>query len=154
MTARIFTAEQYNALKMATRKLHKKSGGLESAASLTRVQHAQLGVYQNVNVTDQFAPIDVIADLEHETGTPFVTEALCAINNGYYTPFTKSTAAPIFAANLAISGKEFADVMSRAAISLEDGIITKGEAVAIINEVNEAIQALAQLKSGLEGQFA
>lgn len=152
MTVRVHNAEKYNALKMASRQLHKSAGGLESAASLTRVQHAQLGVYQNINIPDQFAPIDVIADLEHETNSPIVTKALCALNGGYFTPFPATAGHTSLPVNIARIGKEFAEVMAESALALEDGIITPQEKIRLFREIDEAIQALAHMKSSLEGQ--
>ena len=69
----------YHRLKDATRRQIKASGGLESAAAATRVGKTELGTYQTVNQISRFAPIDVIADLQADSGDTAVLEALAAL---------------------------------------------------------------------------
>lgn len=65
----------YLALKAFTRALIEKAGGLEAAATRTRVGKSQLHEYGNPDKRD-FIPIDVVADLEADVGEPIVSRAL------------------------------------------------------------------------------
>ncbi len=148
--ARTLNTEQYNRLKVSTRMLMRNMGGVESASNFTRVQHAQLGAYQNINKPEHFAPIDVIADLEHEIGDPVVSKALCAMAGGYFMPATFYGDQPVFATHLAEIGKEVSEVMQAAGTALTDGTISKGEAQDLISEIDDAINALASARSYLD----
>lgn len=50
-------------LKIATQNQIRAVGGLEAAASFTRVGKTELGYYQSMSHQDRFIPIDVAADL-------------------------------------------------------------------------------------------
>lgn len=76
MPARTLSNDVYLGIKAAFRQLTKLCGGLEAAALDTRVGKSSLGNYGNVNMPDEFAPADVIADLEAAVGEPVVTRAL------------------------------------------------------------------------------
>lgn len=73
MPARQLPALDYKAVKAAFRLLVQEAGGPVAAAKITRVSDTMLSNYGNPNNEDCFAPIDVVADLEAEVGTPIVT---------------------------------------------------------------------------------
>lgn len=93
MDQRLHPAEAYNAIKAAVRRLVGRAGGLESAASITRVSHASLGYYGDVNKPGQNMPVDIVADLEKDVGEPVVTRELARLGGYDLVPVTK--AAPI-----------------------------------------------------------
>lgn len=72
-----FTSEvQRNGLKTHLRRIHAALGGIDAAASCTRVVRSKLAEYADVNRPDRHIPIDVLLDLEMGSGQPFVTEFL------------------------------------------------------------------------------
>lgn len=149
MSARTLSKEGYSRLKTATRILNRNAGGLEAAAMFTRIAQAQLGHYQNLNNDDRYAPIDVIADLENITGTPIVTQALCSLAGGYFTPIAINHNEPVFAAHLAKIGKEVSEVMGEAAKALVDGDLSTQERHNLALEIDDAIAALANTRAFL-----
>ena len=143
-------AHDYMALKAATRRLVKNAGGVENAASLTRVEKTVLGGYGNIN-TPHFMPIDVLADLSKDTGDVGVLHQLAMIN-AHVLVNVKGGDSPHheFNVSLAALGKEISDVFSTASTELSDGTLTHDEVIALQCEVNEAMQALATLTHILE----
>lgn len=63
------------ALKALFRALVERCGGFDAAAACTRVSRSQLHNYTDMH-SDQFAPVDVVADLEATAGEPLVTAEL------------------------------------------------------------------------------
>ncbi len=79
MKARTLPNDVYLTIKAATRNLAKLCGGVEAAATETRIEKTGVGDYGNINKMGSFAPVDVIADLEMAAGEPVVTRALAKI---------------------------------------------------------------------------
>lgn len=75
---RIRTQTDYAVIKQATRRLVKACGGLESAATITRVGHSELARYYDP-AEKLFMPIDIAADLETDCGKPMLTRALASL---------------------------------------------------------------------------
>ena len=69
-------AEDYHRLKAATRRLIKLCGGVEQAATVTRVEKSVLGDYASHDKMQFFIPADVAADLEAECGQTVVSKLL------------------------------------------------------------------------------
>lgn len=63
-------------LKVLTRELLDRAGGLDAAAVCVRVKKTSLSNYANVHQPEAFAPIDVVARLEEVAGEPLVTAEL------------------------------------------------------------------------------
>lgn len=63
-------------LKTGVAVLLKRVGGLEAAASATRVGVSKLSEYQSRRMEDRHMPVDVVLDLEAIAGEPLVTAAL------------------------------------------------------------------------------
>ncbi len=74
------TAKMRRFLKTATRNQIEVCGGLEAAASWTRVGKTELGYYQSTSHTDRFMPIDVVADLTISTGSCALLKELTNLN--------------------------------------------------------------------------
>lgn len=148
---RVLAAGAYQALGFATRRLVKAAGGLEAAASVTRVGKSTLGRYQDPGSGD-WMPVDVVADLESESGQRFVTEALARQSGCLLLPLpAASAAAPEMAQRLARLGQEIAEVFAASAAALADGRVEPAEAARMINEIDDAVRELAGLRSLLMG---
>lgn len=68
-----------DALKTAVAVLLRRVGGLEAAASATRVGVSKLSEYQSRRMEDRHMPVDVVADLEAVAEEPLVTAALARL---------------------------------------------------------------------------
>lgn len=149
MTLRALPARTYNGLKTRTRKLIEKAGGAEEAAGRTRVRPSALYNYGNVNNPDHFMPVDVILDLEADTGEPIVSAYLAKITGHVLIPVVARVGDGELARDLARIGKETADLFARVASDMADGKVSREEAAATITEVDEAIQALSSFRARL-----
>jgi hypothetical protein len=76
MTCRNSTEADRNALKTAFKREISILGGLEAAASCTRVGKSVLSEYGAIQAPASFPPVDVVLDLERIAGLPLVTECL------------------------------------------------------------------------------
>lgn len=83
---RPFSANDYEQLKLATRRQIKANGGLEAAATRTRVGKTELGYYQQSRGENRFVPIDVAADLMAASGRTILLEALASMSNCVVVP--------------------------------------------------------------------
>lgn len=114
------------ALKRATSDMVKGVGGLEAAASFTRVGKSMLADYGSVNKADCFIPLDVIADLEplarERSGWPHITQALCRLMDGVFVPLPDApvTGADLFAKHATLA-KEASDVTGAICAGMQDG---------------------------------
>jgi len=88
---RQLTSEMYTALKAAPRRQVKRSGGLESAASVTRVESSRLGQYQHPQHS-RFVPIDVAADLVADSGSTEILQTLAGMANCVLLPLPSENA--------------------------------------------------------------
>jgi hypothetical protein len=75
MSPRRDVSPDQRALKALFRALVDCCGGFDAAAACTRVKSSQLHNYTDMR-SDQFAPVDVVADLERVAGEPLVTAEL------------------------------------------------------------------------------
>lgn len=75
MSPRRDIPEKDRALKALFRVLLTRCGGLDAAATCVRVGRSQLANYTDMH-SDQFAPADVVAELEAVAGEPLVTAEL------------------------------------------------------------------------------
>lgn len=73
------TREMRRYLKLATRNEIDACGGLEAAASWTRVGKTELGYYQSDSYPHRFMPIDVVADLTLANGTCAIVGELTSL---------------------------------------------------------------------------
>jgi hypothetical protein len=83
MDARTFGKDTYKRLKRRTDQLIDLCGGLVAASAETRAGKSSLANYADSRersaATNLWAPIDVIADLEHAAGEPLVTRELARL---------------------------------------------------------------------------
>lgn len=138
-------------LKTATRRLVRAAGGIESAAMVTRVGKSALSDYQNPELPDHFMPIDVVAELEGDTGAFHVTQALCRLSGGYFVrgPAPGSTVMH-FSGHLPQVGKEIGDIWAESARALVDGAISEEERQRLIAEIEGGLEAMISLRNALE----
>jgi hypothetical protein len=138
------------ALKLATSEMIRGVGGLEAAAGFCRVGKSVLGEAQNINCTDRFVAIDVVADLEplarDREGWPHVTRALCLQMGGVFVPVSKE---PVSRCDLIGSvgrlAKEAADVTQAICGAVADGDVNSAEIAAARVQIEEAMAVLATL---------
>ncbi len=116
----------YNALKTAMKLLTQDLGGVEAAATTTRVGKSQLSDYSNVH-DNQFVPADVLLDLETVGGTPHVTAALARIQ-GYELVAVVARAEHELSVLMAHLGRDVGHAFAAAAEALADGHIDEAEA--------------------------
>lgn len=74
----------HTALKSATRRQIRAAGGVEAAASVTRVGKTELSNYQSEH-SGRYIPVDVFADLMIATGSVELLETVASLAN--YTVF-------------------------------------------------------------------
>ncbi|UYN98382.1 MAG: hypothetical protein KIT02_10430 [Devosia sp.] len=149
MTGRQLPANDYAAIKAATRKLISHAGGPVAAAAVTRGGHQNIGRYGSAQPDDgeRFMPADVIADLESECGQPVLTRALAKLGGHLLVPepdVVKSGTA--LGSITAKALKETSDVFVALAEGLGDGRLCAADAARIEAEVEEAIIKLLALR--------
>lgn len=149
-SARTHPAHVYRGLKAAVRRLVRDLGGQEAAASLTRVDHQRLGRYGRVQEAMQ-APIDVIADLETEAGSPAVTRLLAAAQGYVLVPRPVTPPMPLDAVALGRMANAAGNVIGDIGVALADGTVTVDEVrdLDLRHDVRRAMEALAGIDAGL-----
>lgn len=151
MIGRQLPAQDYYALKGATRNLVAASGKGPKAAGVTRVRQQQLSEYGQAE-HKLFMPVDVVADLEAEAG-PVITEQLARLCNHILVPMPS---AALDGAGLdqvsAAALKEIGDVFVALGAARADGRICGKDAATILPEIHGAIAKLALLKLQVEAE--
>lgn len=148
MTGRIFVSAQYAALKNAFRRACQQSGGgLRELAGMTRLSAAQLSRFGDLG-SDQWAPLDVVVDLDSLAGEPIITRALAELL-GYDLVPAAGEAFPLASPTHHLAGlaRESGDVLARLADALADGRLTKAEAARIeqdLADLDAQVQAARQ----------
>lgn len=90
MSSREITAEELAGIKIATRKLVKRLGGVEAAGSISRWGKSALAEAYDLNRPDRALPADVIADLERVAGDPLVTAVLARLAGCALVPMPRA----------------------------------------------------------------
>ncbi len=136
MNIRQLAAADYLQIKAAFRRLVKRCGGVEAAASCTRADPSRLSKYQNPD-DPMFAPIDVVADLEAEVNEPIVSDlvnTMCSESRIASTPEDPSKHCHALT-------KELGDVAGRIIEAQRDGKYTLTELRQIEKELQDLIFA-------------
>lgn len=138
------------AWKVLARGLIDRVGGIDAAASVTRVGRAQLSNYQSIE-HDQVMPADVAARLEEIAREPIITSEL-ARRAGYALVPTEPMSPCDLGEVLEKLGKEVGEVFSAFATALADGHTTDDERACIARELQDVIaashRALAAVQAG------
>ncbi len=152
MNARQHSASVYNSLKTAFKMLIADLGGLDAAASCTRVKRSNLSDY-GAPGKDFAVPSDVIADLETVAGTPRVTSALARIQGYTLVPIEFSGDQSALSVLLATMGKDVGELFATAAAVLAHGRPTDAERETLLREFDEirrvSTESIAFLKREL-----
>ncbi|WP_316979989.1 hypothetical protein [Shumkonia mesophila] len=141
----------YLKIKAGTRELTKLAGGQEAAAGVTRRSHVSIGRYGRPQDPD-FAPVDVVADLEAEVGAVPVTRVLADLAGFVLVAKPKVAGGPDWARQVGGFAKEAGEAISRLGAALaKDGTVTAEEirALNLRREVREAMEALAAVDASL-----
>ena len=136
-------------LKETFGTLLDKCGGATKVSDYTRVGQSALYQMASGNENKHFPPVDVVASLERISGQPIVTKVLAELSGYALMPIKPMAVKGSFSGILAKLGKEVSDVFSDSAKALEDDDLTPIEAKGLIQDVDEAIAVLQELKSRL-----
>lgn len=151
--ARPFPAAAYARLKAATGAALAATpdGSAAAFAKRTRVVERSLRLYAD-HSSDLFAPIDVIADIEHAARQPLITNVLADLNGFIVVRAPGSSDVNAMMALKETGEAAAAIAQTVLANSLGPGALGAEERRAALREVREAIAALtsveAQLKQG------
>lgn len=156
MSARQLPAVDYAGLKTATRQLRKSIGTQAEAAAATRVGQQTIAGYESTGQAHDadFAPIDVIADLEAECGQPLVTRKLAELSGHVLVPLPVASKGGKLGRVTAAALKETAEVFAHLGAALEDERICGAEAETLGQDIDDAIAKLAALKLQIVAEVA
>lgn len=149
MTGRQLPANDYAALKAATRQLINAAGGAVAAAAVTRGGHQNIGRYGSAQPDDgeRFMPADVIADLESECGQPVMTRALAKLSGHLLVPEPRVVRSGTALGSVTAKAlKETSDVFVALGEGLGDGRLCAADAARIEAEIEEAVVKLLALR--------
>jgi hypothetical protein len=139
MSPRRDVPEQHRSLKTLFRALLARCGGLDAAASCVRVGRSQLANYTDMH-SDQFAPLDVVAELEAVAGEPLVTAELARRASHLLVPAVADCDGPL-AASMAHLAREMGEVFAAYATAMgNDGRVSAVEADQIERELGDVIR--------------
>jgi hypothetical protein len=129
------------ALKVLTRELVERAGGLDAAGVCTRVKKSSLSNYANVHQPDAFVPVDVVARLEEIAGEPLLTRELARRAKCALVPIEPVTDGEL-SLLLARVGAESGAVFSAYAEAMsDDGRVDAPERADIARELSDLIRA-------------
>ncbi len=135
---------QYLLLKTASRTLIATCGGVEGAATLTRVGKSALSDYAHPDKLDCFMPIDVACDLTVNSGARVMFDAMQVIAGA------KNRCRASLATSTAAVMSETGDVLKSTAKAMKDKRLRERERRDITLQVQEAIGSLTDLLSSLQ----
>lgn len=143
------TPEIQNALKTAVKQTVADLGGLDAAASCTRVGRSQLFDYGNIG-TDKHIPVDVALDLEMISGNPRISRAMASAQGFELQPMEGRPTHQLMDCLSRISddnGRLFRDVM----LYLKgDGHLAKEcKLDVVLRDMNELIHAAREAQQAL-----
>lgn len=142
------------ALKALSARLIAGAGGVENAVPIVRVNGPALSKYQSTAEPfgDHFMPLDVVASLTLDTverAGPIVARHFAAMTGHAVVALPRLLPGEGHRA-LADVARETGEVLAATATALADGRIDRGEAAAVVTEVDQAIEALLRLKAVAE----
>ena len=143
---RVLGADDYAALKNATRLAFKDAGGPEQFFEETRAGSAETLRNYVKHERPAFAPVDVIADAERHARRPFVTEALARIAGFRLMP----VAASVTGRGVMFDAlREACEFGAQASEDLRDGKVDRLEAPEFLKALREAQRAFAAAEAQL-----
>jgi hypothetical protein len=142
----------FNALKTAFKLLVADLGGIEAAATCTRVGKSQIAEYGSVNAPERHVPADVLLALETVAGAPHVTAAL-ARAQGYKLVRLESAARPgdlaVVTSRLAADVTHFYGDFSAA---IAGGALTEGERTVLLADIDHVRATAEEAATALRGR--
>ena len=146
MRRRAHPLEVYSDLKIATRRLVEEIGGVESAASLTRVGKTMLAAYYDPR-SRLYVPVDVVADLEASSKSMSVTTALARLRHAVIHVTLLSNVSPDLPSKLGQVAEDIGDVFKEAGRAVgESGPIDPDIARSFREAIYEASKCLLELE--------
>lgn len=149
---RQFQAQVYLNLKAGFRDLVALCGGPQRAANLTRTTQSLLSHFMAPQDMDRFPPLDVIADLEAESGQPAITRLLADMAGFDLVPRVQGSTVMVMHSHLSAMAKEGGDVQAMLANALGDGEIDASEATALRKEAREALDKISAFVASLDAK--
>ncbi|MFC4169571.1 phage regulatory CII family protein [Teichococcus aestuarii] len=138
------------ALKTLTRLLIEQVGGLEAAATYTRVNRSVLSGYQNPH-QPHFMPVDVVGRLEHAARRVPITEEL-ARRAGYSLVQPGEVATESVPLLMARFSQEAAELHQAFAEGLADGELCARDDAALEREVTHVLRKATRLLAALHAK--
>jgi hypothetical protein len=150
--ARQLSRDTYLALKGATRQLIEAAGGLRYAAAITGFPMSKLSEAQQTSVLERSLRLDHALELETATGEPCVTRELARLQGLILITPPRFDSDDVFVRHLGAVGKECGEAIAKVADAISSGGTIHGYEIRqghLLNEVDEAMEALARLKVAL-----
>jgi hypothetical protein len=147
----------YLALKSKFRRLLDLCGGIDGAASSTRIARSQLHNCGSAT-TAQFPTIDVVLDLERAAGEPIITAELAAAHNMALVPRKAGTAEPAQATDIlslnARVASEMGDVLRVTLERAADNDLSINDLEAILQQQDEMLIAGERARKKVQEELA
>lgn len=145
--ARYLPQQSYLALKSATRDLVAAVGGTTRAAGISRLGQSEYSRGGGVGERDieRFLPVDVIADLEAQSGAPVITKVLADLADCLLIPLPRGTGIGGLSQDIGLSAQAFGKLMSDIGAAVADGSIDHRERHALRADIRQLMTALATL---------
>ena len=140
--SRRFDEAKYDELRAALKLDIEALGGLEAAASCTRVGRSQLSDYTN-SLADKFVPVDVVLDLESVGGNPRVASCLARALGFELAPVLPRDGSAL-ADELVRIGRDVADLLTHAAHGLKGKELLELDRQAMIQSLDDLRRAAAE----------
>ena len=136
-------------LKQATAQLVDANGGPQPAAEGCRVTAGMLFKYTDPNDENRlrFMPADIVRGLERRCDDPIVTRFLAAEAGHVLIRLDLPKDIAALPSALADAAAEASDVYRVASQCLEDGKVAPGEAAKLVEEIDQAIEAFAAMRT-------
>lgn len=149
MPSHTYKWREPGSLKQATAQLIDANGGPQCAAEGCRVTAGMLFKYTDPNDENRlrFMPVDIVRGLEQRCGDPVVTRFLAAEAGHVLIRLDLPDDVAGLPSALAEAAAEASDVYKVAAQCLEDGKVEPGEAAKLVEEIDEAIEAFAAMRT-------
>jgi hypothetical protein len=132
---RQYMPADYNAIKTAVKLVVADLGGIDAAASCTRVGRSQIAEY-GVPGKDSFAPADVIMDLERVGGAAHITAALARAQGYMLVPMDMPRERGALASLMAEIGRDVGDLFGTAATALAHDKLSEQERQDLLRELD------------------
>jgi hypothetical protein len=149
MNARPYAPWAYNSVKTAFKLLVAELGGIDAAATCTRVERSQLSNYGTPN-GDKFVPADVIMDLERVAGTPHITSALATAAGYVLVPVAVSHGTGNLAVHAAHIGQGVGELFATLSHALRQDKPEEKQRVDLLRQLSELSRTTAETISFLK----